>query len=50
MADVQQSAAPEAAAETIEADDFSALLQKEFKPTSDGVKDAVESAAKPRIA
>ena len=45
MADVQASAAPEAAeGQTIEADDFSALLQKEFKPTSDGVASAVESA------
>ena len=45
MADVQASAAPEAAeGQTIEVDDFSALLQKEFKPTSDGVASAVESA------
>ena len=43
MAELQESAAPEAA-EAIETDDFSSLLQKEFKPTSDGVKDAVESA------
>jgi type VI secretion system protein ImpC len=36
-----QAAAPAAAAET---SDFSALLQKEFRPTSDGAKEAVETA------
>jgi type VI secretion system protein ImpC len=45
MADAQVSA-PQQAQETIELSEFSSLLQKEFKPTSDGAKEAVESAVK----
>ena len=34
------------ATETLESSDFSALLQKEFKPKSDRAKEAVENAVK----
>ncbi|MEL7338380.1 MAG: type VI secretion system contractile sheath large subunit, partial [Planctomycetota bacterium] len=38
-----QAEAP-AAGETLEASEFSSLLQKEFRPKSDQAKEAVESA------
>ncbi|MGB0127291.1 MAG: type VI secretion system contractile sheath large subunit [Rhodocyclaceae bacterium] len=39
---LEKSAAPQA----LEASDFAALLQREFKPTSDGARSAVEAAVK----
>lgn len=44
MAETQAAAEEQAAGVAFEASDFSALLQKEFKPTSDTAKTAVESA------
>ncbi len=44
MADVDTEKQAQAEAETIEADEFSALLTKEFKPKSERTKEAVETA------
>jgi type VI secretion system protein ImpC len=44
MADVDTEKQAQAEAETIEADEFSALLSKEFRPKSDRTKEAVETA------
>jgi len=41
-----RTGASAAEAETLESSDFSALLQKEFKPKSDRAKEAVENAVK----
>ena len=46
MADEQTAAQPQAATATIAADDFSALLNKEFKPKTDQAKAAVENAVR----
>jgi type VI secretion system protein ImpC len=46
MADTQNEAQPQAAGATIAADEFSALLKKEFKPKTDHAKAAVESAVR----
>jgi len=46
MADEQTQAQPQAGATTIAADDFSALLNKEFKPKTDHAKSAVENAVR----
>jgi type VI secretion system protein ImpC len=42
----QMETAREAQVATLEGNEFSALLQKEFKPTSDGAKEAVEVAVR----
>ena len=43
----EEAKAEEAAgAEAVEADDFSSLLQKEFRPKSDQAKTAVEEAVR----
>jgi type VI secretion system protein ImpC len=44
MADVDTKTEQQAEVETISADDFGALLTKEFKPKSDRTKEAVETA------
>jgi type VI secretion system protein ImpC len=44
MADVDTEKQVQAEAEAIEADEFSALLTKEFRPKSDRTKEAVETA------
>ncbi|MBI4696812.1 MAG: type VI secretion system contractile sheath large subunit [Gammaproteobacteria bacterium] len=44
MAETQTQASEQQAGVAFEASEFSALLQKEFKPTSDSAKAAVESA------
>ena len=44
MADVEVNAQPQPEAEVLTADDFSQLLQKEFRPQSDRAKDAVAVA------
>ncbi|MDH3594177.1 MAG: type VI secretion system contractile sheath large subunit [Rhodospirillales bacterium] len=44
MADVDTEKQVQAEAETIEADEFSTLLTKEFRPKSDRTKEAVETA------
>ena len=44
--DPSAQAQPGGEAETLEASDFSSLLQREFKPKSDQAKEAVESAVK----
>lgn len=44
MAKAESEAEGQAAAETMEASDFTALLQKEFKPKSDNAKEEVELA------
>ncbi|MGE0860518.1 MAG: type VI secretion system contractile sheath large subunit [Gammaproteobacteria bacterium] len=44
MAETEAQGAAQAEGLTFEASDFSALLQKEFKPTSDSAKSAVETA------
>ncbi len=44
MAEAEELAASEAAAETLEPSAFGELLQKEFKPKSDRAKEAVETA------
>jgi len=44
--DPSVQAGSQAQAETIEASDFSSLLQKEFRPKSDQAREAVESAVK----
>ncbi|HEC16791.1 MAG TPA: type VI secretion system contractile sheath large subunit [Sedimenticola sp.] len=44
MAETDTEAQVQAEAATIEADEFSALLQKEFKPKSDRAREAVENA------
>ncbi len=44
MADVDTEKQVQAEAETIEADEFSSLLTKEFRPKSDRTKEAVETA------
>ncbi len=41
--DTQTAAAGQAEAETIEAGEFAALLQKEFKPKTDRAREAVEA-------
>jgi type VI secretion system protein ImpC len=46
MAEAQNEAQPQAAGATIAADEFSALLTKEFKPKTDHAKAAVESAVR----
>jgi len=46
MADPQNEAQQQAAGATIAADEFSALLTKEFKPKTDHAKAAVESAVR----
>ena len=48
MAEINPSAQvqPGAEVQTLEAGDFSSLLQREFKPKSDQAKEAVESAVK----
>ncbi|NOQ77808.1 MAG: type VI secretion system contractile sheath large subunit [Gammaproteobacteria bacterium] len=49
MAEIEtgtQTSAAGAEAETLESSDFSALLQKEFKPKSDRAREAVENAVK----
>ena len=46
MAEPQNEAQPQAAGATIAADEFSALLTKEFKPKTDHAKAAVESAVR----
>ncbi|MGE0384762.1 MAG: type VI secretion system contractile sheath large subunit [Gammaproteobacteria bacterium] len=46
MAQTETGAQQEAGVQTIEASDFSTLLQKEFRPTSDSAKEAVQSAVK----
>ncbi len=40
----KETAAAEGAAETLEAGDFSSLLEKEFKPKSERAREAVEGA------
>lgn len=44
MAETQQDTQKQAEATTLEAGEFTALLQKEFKPKSDRAKEAVEEA------
>jgi type VI secretion system protein ImpC len=44
MADVDTEKQAQAEAQTIEADEFGALLSKEFRPKSDRTKEAVETA------
>ena len=46
MAETSQSAQVQPEVETLEAGDFSALLQREFKPKTDQAKEAVEIAVK----
>jgi type VI secretion system protein ImpC len=46
MAETAQSAQAQPEAETLEASEFSSLLQREFKPKSDQAREAVESAVK----
>ena len=46
MSDAELNAEGQAQAETIEASEFSSLLDKEFKPKSDRAKEAVETAVK----
>ena len=44
MAETQQDTQQQAATTSLEANEFSALLQKEFKPKSDRAREAVENA------
>ena len=46
MAETSQDTQVQAEVETLEASDFSSLLQREFKPKSDQAKEAVESAVR----
>ena len=46
MAETAQTGAAAAGVQTAEASDFSALLNKEFRPKSDQAKTAVESAVR----
>ncbi|MDG4550069.1 MAG: type VI secretion system contractile sheath large subunit [Candidatus Contendobacter sp.] len=46
MAETSPSAQAQPEIQTLEASDFSSLLQREFKPKSDQAKEAVESAVK----
>jgi len=46
MAEAQEQAQAQAAAETLEINEFESLLQKEFKPKTDQAKDAVQDAVR----
>lgn len=46
MSTERQAAPGAAAAKTVEASDFSALLQRDFRPKSDQARDAIENAVK----
>ncbi|MFO1425038.1 MAG: type VI secretion system contractile sheath large subunit [Candidatus Competibacteraceae bacterium] len=46
MAEISPSTQAQPEVQTLEASDFSSLLQREFKPKSDQAKEAVESAVK----
>jgi len=46
MAEAQEQAQAQAAAETLELNEFESLLQKEFKPKTDQAKDAVQDAVR----
>ncbi len=46
MAETEKTTETAQATETLEANDFSALLEKEFKPKSDRAQEAVENAVK----
>ncbi len=46
MAEANPSAQAQPEVQTLEANEFSSLLQREFKPKSDQAKEAVENAVK----
>ena len=46
MAEAQSQVQPQASAESLEASDFSALLEKEFRPKSERAREAVTEAVK----